>query len=95
MEESSAEYSSLEETIFAKICEEIVLDEDEINEATFVESVRKVGECKIALSLMGKVLATSQVNCDAFKGLIDPIWHTIHGVEAEDVGGGGGGARNG
>ncbi|KAL5768757.1 hypothetical protein ACOSQ2_015540 [Xanthoceras sorbifolium] len=40
MEESSAEYSSLEETIFAKICEEIVLDEDEINEATFVESVQ-------------------------------------------------------
>ncbi|KAL5819278.1 hypothetical protein ACOSQ4_023120 [Xanthoceras sorbifolium] len=38
-----------------------------------------------AVCLVGKVLATCQVNKEAFKGFIDPIWRTLHGIETEDV----------
>ncbi|KAK3223111.1 hypothetical protein Dsin_010136 [Dipteronia sinensis] len=71
----------------AAIYNNLDLYEGELIENEFHDSVRESGDRRIALSLVGKVLATSQINREAFKWVIDPIWRTLHGFDAEDVGG--------
>ncbi|KAL5787722.1 hypothetical protein ACOSP7_004671 [Xanthoceras sorbifolium] len=69
------------------IYNELVLNEEENNVVVFDGPVREAGEQKVPLSLAGKILATIQVNREAFKVLIDPIWKTLLGITTEDVGG--------
>ncbi|KAL5834609.1 hypothetical protein ACOSQ4_014106 [Xanthoceras sorbifolium] len=70
----------------SRIVSELNLSELDCPVAVFEGSSREAGARKVAFSLVGKILATSQVNKEAFKGLIDPIWRTLHGLETEDVG---------
>ncbi|KAL5854971.1 hypothetical protein ACOSQ4_004773 [Xanthoceras sorbifolium] len=55
------------------IYNELVLNEEENNVVVFDGPVREAGEQKVPLSLAGKILATIQVNREAFKVLIDPM----------------------
>ncbi|KAL5837565.1 hypothetical protein ACOSQ3_014734 [Xanthoceras sorbifolium] len=67
----------------AKLCKELSIAEADGPSTILDDALREVGQRKIDLCLVRKVLMNKQINRGAFHRIIPKIWKATHAVEIE------------
>ncbi|TXG72948.1 hypothetical protein EZV62_001527 [Acer yangbiense] len=69
----------------AKLCEALSLKEKEGPLMPLQTVMKEDGERRLALKLVGKIMANKMVNRDAFNGVIPKFWRTLEEFEIEVI----------
>ncbi|KAL5818561.1 hypothetical protein ACOSQ4_022403 [Xanthoceras sorbifolium] len=69
----------------AKLCEDLSIAEADGPVTILDDALREVGQRKVDLCLVGKVLINKQINKDTLRQIIPKIWKTTHEVEIEVI----------
>ncbi|KAK3211635.1 hypothetical protein Dsin_016341 [Dipteronia sinensis] len=69
----------------ASVCNALSFKEKEWSVRTLDTKLKSMGEQRLALCLVGKILTTKLINRDAFIDVMNRVWRVNGGVEIETI----------